>query len=139
MTTYIIMICVRKMQFKDCYYRKDDKGGTPMNEQENTQQAVPSTESEENVQTTSESTTQEEKENTKNTESTVTLEELQQQNSELQLMVKQMQALLNQQFQQNGNVTQPKDEVEDYFNSEDSMVNRLLKANGYKEEEIREL
>lgn len=110
-----------------------------MNEQENTQQAVPSTESEENVQTAPESTAQEEKENTKVTESTVTLEELQQQNSELQLMVKQMQALLNQQFQQNGNVAQPKDEVEDYFNSENSMVNRLLKANGYKEEEIREL
>ena len=108
-----------------------------MNEQENTQQTVPSTESPENVQTAPESTAQEE--NTKSTESTVTLEELQQQNSELQLMVKQMQALLNQQFQQNGNVTQPKDEVEDYFNSEDSMVNRLLKANGYKEEEIREL
>lgn len=110
-----------------------------MNEQENTQQAVPSTESTENVQTAPESTAQEEKENTKVTESAVTLEELQQQNSELQLMVKQMQALLNQQFQQNGNVTQPKDEVEDYFNSDDSMVNRLLKANGYKEEEIREL
>ena len=110
-----------------------------MNEQENTQQAVPSAESTENVQAAPESTTQEEKENTKNAESTVTLEELQQQNSELQLMVKQMQALLNQQFQQNGNTTQPKDEIEDYFNSEDSMVNRLLKANGFKESDIREL
>lgn len=110
-----------------------------MNEQENTQQTTSSKESTENVQTALESTTQETESTTQNTAQGVTLEELQQQNSELQLMVKQMQALLNQQFQQNGNTSEPKDgnEIEDYFNSEDSMVYRLLRANGLKEDEIR--
>lgn len=67
------------------------------------------------------------------------MESLQAQNQELQLMVKQMQAMLNEQFSRDGDTVKGGGDVdlaEQYINSPDSMTSRLLKSYGYKEEEI---
>lgn len=67
------------------------------------------------------------------------LENLRAQNQELQLMVKQMQAMLNEQFSREGDTDKGGGNVdlaEQYINSPNSMTSRLLKSYGYKEEEI---
>lgn len=67
------------------------------------------------------------------------LESLRAQNQELQLMVKQMQAMLNEQFSREGDTDKGGGNVdlaEQYINSPNSMTSRLLKSYGYKEEEI---
>lgn len=67
------------------------------------------------------------------------LEDLRAQNQELQLMVKQMQAMLNEQFSREGDTDKGGGNVdlaEQYINSPNSMTSRLLKSYGYKEDEI---
>lgn len=103
-------------------------------ETKNTNEETTVDQSEKTVETDTTTEQQEEQE-------TATLEELIEQNRELSDMVKQMQALLNDKFLNAGNTDtqQEIDPVEDYLNSEDSVVFRTLKNYGYTEDEINAL
>ncbi len=94
-------------------------------ETKNTNEETTVDQSEKTVETDTTTEQQEEQE-------TATLEELIEQNRELSDMVKQMQALLNDKFLNAGNTDtqQEIDPVEDYLNSEDSVVFRTLKNYG---------